>query len=162
VVTVLGYGLMTAALCLLQRPPLPDVAIAAVLGACVGVLVRLAPGHQAPSVLVPVVAATASSTVAVVRAAPGRNVTRGATSVCGPGSAIPWRTALGSQVTFLPAFWLLVPGAVGLVGAAEVLGDPAAAGLEDIVEPWPRSWRSRSGCSAGRRPPAGRPRRPAG
>jgi uncharacterized membrane protein YjjP (DUF1212 family) len=40
-----------------------------------------------------------------------------------------------SQVTFLPAFWLLVPGAVGLVGVTEVVSDPAAAGLEDLVQP---------------------------
>lgn len=40
-----------------------------------------------------------------------------------------------SQVTFLPAFWLLVPGAIGLIGVAEVLADPAAAGLEDLVGP---------------------------
>ena len=30
-----------------------------------------------------------------------------------------------SQVTFLPAFWLLVPGAIGLIGVTEVVGDPA-------------------------------------
>ena len=40
-----------------------------------------------------------------------------------------------SQVTFLPAFWLLVPGALGLIGAAEVIGDPATAELEDFVKP---------------------------
>ena len=28
------------------------------------------------------------------------------------------------QVTFLPAFWLLVPGALGLIGVTEVVGDP--------------------------------------
>jgi len=265
VVTVLGYGLMTAALCLLQRPPLPDVAIAAVLGGCVGVLVRLARGHQALSVLVPVVAATAVSalalqavrhgiadpglqtlvaplvtflpgaalTTATVELASGEMVAGASRLVSGglrmlllafgivagaelagipspdvlhdtEAAALAWwapwlgvvafgvatavhfsapRGTLGwlllvlltawtgqlagerlagpavsgffgalamtpvalavarlpggppSQVTFLPAFWLLVPGAVGLVGAAEVVGDPAGAGLEDIVEP---------------------------
>jgi uncharacterized membrane protein YjjB (DUF3815 family) len=40
-----------------------------------------------------------------------------------------------SQVTFLPAFWMLVPGAVGLVGVTELVSDPAAAGLEDLVQP---------------------------
>lgn len=40
-----------------------------------------------------------------------------------------------SQVTFLPAFWLLVPGAIGLIGATEIVGDPANAGLADLVEP---------------------------
>ena len=40
-----------------------------------------------------------------------------------------------SQVTFLPAFWLLVPGAIGLIGVTEVIGNPAAAGLQDLVTP---------------------------
>jgi uncharacterized membrane protein YjjP (DUF1212 family) len=40
-----------------------------------------------------------------------------------------------SQVTFLPAFWLLVPGAIGLVGVTEVVGDPATASIEDLVTP---------------------------
>ena len=40
-----------------------------------------------------------------------------------------------SQVTFLPAFWLLVPGALGLIGVTEVVGNPAAAGIEDLVKP---------------------------
>ena len=40
-----------------------------------------------------------------------------------------------SQVTFLPAFWLLVPGALGLIGAAEIVGNPAAADVEDLVKP---------------------------
>ena len=40
-----------------------------------------------------------------------------------------------SQVTFLPAFWLLVPGALGLMGVTAVVGDPATASLEDLVKP---------------------------
>lgn len=40
-----------------------------------------------------------------------------------------------SQVTFLPAFWLLVPGALGLIGVTEVVGNPAAASLQNLVEP---------------------------
>ncbi len=40
-----------------------------------------------------------------------------------------------SQVTFLPAFWLLVPGALGLIGAAAVVGNPAGAEVEDLVRP---------------------------
>lgn len=39
------------------------------------------------------------------------------------------------QVTFLPAFWLLVPGAIGLIGVAEVVGNPAEAELETLVAP---------------------------
>jgi uncharacterized membrane protein YjjP (DUF1212 family) len=40
-----------------------------------------------------------------------------------------------SQVTFLPAFWLLVPGALGLIGVTHIVGNPATAGIEDLVEP---------------------------
>lgn len=40
-----------------------------------------------------------------------------------------------SQVTFLPAFWLLVPGAIGLIGVTEVVGDPSSASIEDLVAP---------------------------
>jgi uncharacterized membrane protein YjjP (DUF1212 family) len=40
-----------------------------------------------------------------------------------------------SQVTFLPAFWLLVPGALGLIGVTEIVGDPASATLENLVAP---------------------------
>ena len=40
-----------------------------------------------------------------------------------------------SQVTFLPAFWLLVPGALGLIGVTEVVGDPATATIDDLLKP---------------------------
>ena len=40
-----------------------------------------------------------------------------------------------SQVTFLPAFWLLVPGALGLIGVAEIVGNPAKADLGTLVAP---------------------------
>jgi uncharacterized membrane protein YjjP (DUF1212 family) len=40
-----------------------------------------------------------------------------------------------AQVTFLPAFWLLTPGAVGLIGVAESVADPASSGLENLVPP---------------------------
>jgi hypothetical protein len=36
-----------------------------------------------------------------------------------------------SQLTFLPAFWLLVPGAAGLVSLTEAVG--TGAGLEDFA-----------------------------
>jgi uncharacterized membrane protein YjjB (DUF3815 family) len=40
-----------------------------------------------------------------------------------------------SQVTFLPAFWLLVPGALGLIGVTEIVGNPATASIADLVTP---------------------------
>jgi uncharacterized membrane protein YjjB (DUF3815 family) len=40
-----------------------------------------------------------------------------------------------AQVTFLPAFWLLVPGALGLIGVTEIVGNPATATVADLVKP---------------------------
>lgn len=38
-----------------------------------------------------------------------------------------------AMVTFTPALWLLVPGALGLLGVAELVGDNHLAGLESFV-----------------------------
>jgi uncharacterized membrane protein YjjP (DUF1212 family) len=38
-----------------------------------------------------------------------------------------------SMVTFLPAFWLLVPGALGLIGMTELIGPNQHLGQEDLV-----------------------------
>jgi uncharacterized membrane protein YjjP (DUF1212 family) len=37
-----------------------------------------------------------------------------------------------SMVTFLPAFWLLVPGALGLIGITEIIGESEQLGSEDL------------------------------
>jgi uncharacterized membrane protein YjjP (DUF1212 family) len=37
-----------------------------------------------------------------------------------------------SMVTFLPAFWLLVPGALGLIGVTEIVGESQQLGQEDL------------------------------
>ena len=37
-----------------------------------------------------------------------------------------------SMVTFLPGFWLLVPGAAGLIGATEIVGTDSALGTNDF------------------------------
>jgi uncharacterized membrane protein YjjP (DUF1212 family) len=37
-----------------------------------------------------------------------------------------------SMVTFLPAFWLLVPGALGLIGITEFVGESEQLGQEDL------------------------------
>jgi len=41
------------------------------------------------------------------------------------------RHGVPSQLTFLPGFWLLVPGAAGLVGMTEAIG--TSEGLEDFA-----------------------------
>jgi uncharacterized membrane protein YjjP (DUF1212 family) len=40
-----------------------------------------------------------------------------------------------SQVTFLPAFWMLVPGALGLVGMTELVGHVATVTADSLVQP---------------------------
>lgn len=43
------------------------------------------------------------------------------------------RSGPPTMVTFLPAFWLLVPGAVALVGVTQVMGDTREAGVTSIL-----------------------------
>ena len=43
------------------------------------------------------------------------------------------RSGPPALATFLPAFWLLVPGAVGLIGVAEFVGSDRAAGLNHFI-----------------------------
>jgi uncharacterized membrane protein YjjB (DUF3815 family) len=38
-----------------------------------------------------------------------------------------------SHVTILPAFWMLVPGAIGLIGITEIVGDNVEAGTENFL-----------------------------
>jgi uncharacterized membrane protein YjjB (DUF3815 family) len=38
-----------------------------------------------------------------------------------------------SHVMILPAFWLLLPGAIGLIGVTEIVGDNAEAGTENFL-----------------------------
>jgi len=38
-----------------------------------------------------------------------------------------------SMVTFLPAFWLLVPGAAGLIGVTEIVGTDSPLGPDDFT-----------------------------
>jgi uncharacterized membrane protein YjjP (DUF1212 family) len=42
------------------------------------------------------------------------------------------RTAPPAHVMFLPAFWLLVPGTIGLIGITEIVGDNSHAGSENL------------------------------
>jgi len=38
-----------------------------------------------------------------------------------------------SMVTFIPALWILVPGSLGLIGLAELVGNDRLAGVENFV-----------------------------
>jgi uncharacterized membrane protein YjjB (DUF3815 family) len=42
------------------------------------------------------------------------------------------RNAPPAHVMFLPAFWLLVPGTIGLIGITEIVGDNAHLGVENL------------------------------
>jgi uncharacterized membrane protein YjjP (DUF1212 family) len=41
--------------------------------------------------------------------------------------------AMPARASFLPGFWLLVPGALGLIGLTELAGDAAPTGTNDLV-----------------------------
>lgn len=41
--------------------------------------------------------------------------------------------AMPPHASFLPGFWLLVPGALGLIGLAQVAGDVGTEGLQDLA-----------------------------
>ena len=43
------------------------------------------------------------------------------------------RSGPPTLVTFLPAFWLLVPGAIALIGVAHVMGDTTVDGVLTIL-----------------------------
>jgi hypothetical protein len=42
-------------------------------------------------------------------------------------------SAMPPHASFLPGFWLLVPGALGLIGLAQLAGDANVAGAQDLV-----------------------------
>ena len=42
-------------------------------------------------------------------------------------------SAMPPRASFLPGFWLLVPGALGLIGLTQVAGDAGGAGAQDLV-----------------------------
>ena len=42
-------------------------------------------------------------------------------------------SSMPEHASFLPGFWLLVPGALGLIGLAKLAGDPNTAGTEDLL-----------------------------
>jgi uncharacterized membrane protein YjjP (DUF1212 family) len=129
-VTVLAYALMTVAICLILQPTALDVAIAAALGGLVGALVRLAEGRPGLSVLIPIGCAMVVSALSFAAIRHGLADPSLRTLII---SRLP--SGPPAQVTFLPAFWLLVPGAIGLIGVTEAVGDPASAGLQDLLQP---------------------------
>ena len=45
----------------------------------------------------------------------------------------PRPSAKPPRASLLPSFWLLVPGALGLIGLTELAGDGGAAGTNDLV-----------------------------
>jgi uncharacterized membrane protein YjjB (DUF3815 family) len=42
-------------------------------------------------------------------------------------------SAMPARASFLPGFWLLVPGALGLIGITQLAGDVSAVGTNQLV-----------------------------
>ncbi len=70
-------------------------------------------------------------------------------------------SAMPAHASFLPGFWLLVPGALGLIGLTQLAGDAGGGGPTTSSRPWSRSSPSPSASCAARFSWRGR-RRPVG
>jgi uncharacterized membrane protein YjjP (DUF1212 family) len=108
--TVVGHMILSVGLSMVLVPSLTSVAVAAVLGAIVGALRAFNRNQPVLAMPLPVVAAGAVSVLVFLA------VKRG----------------LPAMVTFLPSFWLLVPGALGLLSLKHMLSDPAP-GVEGLI-----------------------------
>ena len=105
-----------------------------VLVFAVGVVVaNSAPGRSFPSLLIVLYAAWAGQVVGNVLLGPALSAFVGAlvmTPVATWVSRLPH--ALPPHASFLPGFWLLVPGALGLIGLTQVAGDAGSAGVQEL------------------------------
>jgi uncharacterized membrane protein YjjP (DUF1212 family) len=143
-ITLAGYTLMTVGLCLVLQPTLLDVAIAAVLGALVGMLVLATRGHQTAGILVPLVAATAVSAVTFFAvqhgmADPGLRVLIAPLVTFLPGGALTTATVelasgemvAGASRLVFGGLQLLLLG-FGIVAGAELVGLPSERAVQDV------------------------------
>jgi uncharacterized membrane protein YjjP (DUF1212 family) len=134
--TAIGYSILTVGLCLILQPAARDVAVAAVLGAVVGVQSSVAQGRRALAILLPV---TAAFTVSAIAALAVEN------DLAGPGL----RATVASLVVFLPGAALttavleltsgqMISGASRLVSGMVQLGlltFGIAAGIQAVHVP---------------------------
>ena len=100
----------------------------------VGVVVaNSAPGRSFPSLLIVLYVAWAGQVVGNVLLGASLSAFVGAlvmTPVATWVSRLPH--ALPPHASFLPGFWLLVPGALGLIGLTQVAGDAGSAGVQEL------------------------------
>jgi uncharacterized membrane protein YjjP (DUF1212 family) len=142
--TVLAHTIMTVGLCLMLQPALLDIALAAVFGAFVGLLVLLAQGHQTMRVLNPVIAATTVSGLTFLAVKhgigdPGFRPLIAPLVTFLPGSALTTATvelasgemiAGSSRLVFGGLQMLLL--AFGIVAGVEIAGLPSEQVLHDF------------------------------
>ena len=105
-----------------------------VLVFAIGVVVaNSAPGRSFPSLLIVLYVAWTGQVVGNVLLGASLSAFVGAlvmTPVATWVSRLPH--ALPPHVSFLPGFWLLVPGALGLIGLTQVAGDAGSAGVQEL------------------------------
>ena len=97
------------------------------------VVANSAPGRSFPSLLIVLYVAWAGQVVGNVLLGASLSAFVGAlvmTPVATWVSRLPH--ALPPHASFLPGFWLLVPGALGLIGLTQVAGDAGSAGVQEL------------------------------
>jgi uncharacterized membrane protein YjjB (DUF3815 family) len=105
-----------------------------VLVFAVGVVVaNSAPGRSFPSLLIVLYVAWAGQVAGNILVGASLSAFVGAlvmTPVATWVSRLPH--ALPPHASFLPGFWLLVPGALGLIGLTQVAGEDGSAGMQEL------------------------------
>lgn len=117
--TVVGHTILAVGVSMVLVPSPTYIAVAAVLGAVVGALRVLNRNQPVLAVPLPVVAAGVVSLLVFLAVKHGLPVD-------------PLHALVPPLVSFLPSFWLLVPGALGLLSMKHMLSDPTA-GVEGLI-----------------------------
>jgi uncharacterized membrane protein YjjP (DUF1212 family) len=117
-VRILGHVVLSVGLGLILTPRPAALMYCAGLGLLVGVLIELGRRWSTLEVLLPVIASLLVAVLVFVATSAGQ--------VVAPLLAPPF------QVLFLPAFWLLVPGVLAVVGLADLVGNEATVALLDL------------------------------
>ena len=97
-------------------------------------LYRCAPRSSLPWILVVLVIAYAAQSIAAALLDARLSAFFGAFAMTTAALAVERvRSDAPYLVTYLPAFWMLVPGAAGLIGVAEIVGTDSSLGPTDFV-----------------------------
>lgn len=171
-VTILGHVVLTVGICLVLQPTRGDLALAALFGALVAVFKRVGGRWTSVQMIMPVAAAFAVAAITLPGGSLGWLLLvlyaawigqyLGGLALGGylsgfvgaivmtPVAYLVQRRPSGppALVSFLPAFWLLVPGALGLIGVAEYLGQDPWRGSRTSSPPSAPWWPSALASSA--------------